>query len=272
MRENIPVRRSRPLPGVYPAISADGFVPVHGDFDDNDGNVSHFHDHGRERRHDHSSDCGREAQQFCSCDDCNPRNARSGCGNCQTASACSSNCDCGWQARPLCSCDDCDTRNARSDCGTCQTASPCGSNCDCGCEAQQFCACDDSDTCNTCRTPGMVYNADHSLCRRMNAADGIRHGTLFRELLKPFAACPNPTGCAEISDCQALAFAAWELRLYLNTHPDDCEALRLFEEYESKLRQENYATTFVPGRKGRSRWNWLDDPWPWETCANRGRS
>jgi spore coat protein JB len=118
----------------------------------------------------------------------------------------------------------------------------------------------------------MVYNADHSLRRRMNCADAIRHGTLFRELHKPFAACPHPTGCAEITDHQALAFAAWELRLYLNTHPDDCEALRLFEEYECTLREKSYATTFVPGCKGRNRWNWLDDPWPWENCTHGGRS
>ena len=241
MRENIPARRSRPLPGVYPAISADGFVPVHGDFGDNACAADYSHDHGRERRHDHGPNCGCEAQQHCSCDDCNPCNARSDCGTCQTTSVCSSNCDCGCEAQQLCACDDCNTCNARSGCGNCQT-------------------------------PGMVYNADHSLRRRMNCADAIRHGTLFQELFKPFAACPHPTGCAEITDHQALAFAAWELRLYLNTHPDDCEALRLFEEYECKLREENYATTFVPGCKGRNRWNWLDDPWPWENCAHGGRS
>ena len=130
------------------------------------------------------------------------------------------------------------------------------SNCNNGCNSQ---------------TAGMVYSADHCLKNRMSAAQGIRQGSLFTELHKPFAANPCPSGCANVTSRQALAFAAWELRLYLDTHPCDKAALRLFEEYERRLNCQNYATTFVPGCKGRNRWTWNTDPWPWEVCANSGK-
>ena len=35
----------------------------------------------------------------------------------------------------------------------------------------------------------------------------------------------------------ALQFAAWELHLYLDTHPDDCDALELNEKYGAKSKE-----------------------------------
>ena len=181
----------------------------------------------------------------CGCNDC--------CDN-ATYSSCNNDCGC-------------------SDCCDNATYSSCNNDCGCNdcCDNATYSSCNDCG-CNNNRcqrqTAGMVYSADHCLENRMNAAQGIRQGTLFTELHKPFSANPCPSGCACATDRQALAFAAWELRLYLNTHPHDKEALKLFEEYERRLNCENYATTFVPGCKGRNRWTWNQDPWPWEVGAN----
>ena len=57
----------------------------------------------------------------------------------------------------------------------------------------------------------------------------------------------------------------WELRLYLNTHPCDQEALALFRQLREKA-ECTYAEAFLP--KDCARWAWTDDPWPWEyDCA-----
>ena len=94
----------------------------------------------------------------------------------------------------------------------------------------------------------------------------------------------------------SIPFAAWELRLYLNTHPDDEKALpayrQLCAECESAgVEKCNYACagTGVCAKKavsdarigtcscggdtfGRktsgSVWSWIDGPWPWEPEAN----
>lgn len=194
----------------------------------------------------------------CGCNDCCDNAAYSGCNN-----------DCG--------CNDCCDNAAYSGCNNCGCNNCCdnatysGCNNDC-CDNVTYSSCNNDCGCdnNRCQsqTAGMVYSADHCLKNRMNAAQGIRQGTLFTELHKPFSANPCPSGCACATDRQALAFAAWELRLYLNTHPHDKAALKLFEEYERRLNCENYATTFVPGGKGRNRWTWNQDPWPWEVGAN----
>lgn len=63
-------------------------------------------------------------------------------------------------------------------------------------------------------------------------------------------------------------FACYEMRLFLDTHPNDREAIaeacercgrarELAEEY-----QEKYGD-LTPSTDG-YRWNWVDDPWPWE--------
>lgn len=65
----------------------------------------------------------------------------------------------------------------------------------------------------------------------------------------------------------AAEFAAWELHLYLDTHPHDRKAKELFREYVIKteaLRKE-YENMYGPlssatgyGKK------WTKEPWPWQ--------
>ncbi len=67
----------------------------------------------------------------------------------------------------------------------------------------------------------------------------------------------------------ALSFAMWELHLYLDSHPEDCDAAKklreytersdtLTEEYESK-----YGTLTETSDKT-NRWEWINSPWPWD--------
>ena len=63
-----------------------------------------------------------------------------------------------------------------------------------------------------------------------------------------------------------LQFAAWELHMYLDTHPEDSQAAIRYEqfsfEYKRLLRefQEKYGPIVKPAYGN----EWLNGPWPWE--------
>ncbi|MBQ6419706.1 MAG: spore coat protein CotJB [Clostridia bacterium] len=71
----------------------------------------------------------------------------------------------------------------------------------------------------------------------------------------------------QLQALSAVQFALWELHLYLDTHPDDLQALSLHEKYEvkfAKLRaayEEDYGPLTPVAGEGIS---WLKDPWPWD--------
>ncbi|MBQ8961654.1 MAG: spore coat protein CotJB [Ruminococcus sp.] len=65
-------------------------------------------------------------------------------------------------------------------------------------------------------------------------------------------------------------FTLKELNLYLDTHPGCRRALAMFQKYR-KLRSDAYEEftrrfgPLVPEQSENSdRWDWIDDPWPWE--------
>ena len=65
-------------------------------------------------------------------------------------------------------------------------------------------------------------------------------------------------------------FTLVELGLYLDTHPNDTKALRLYESVSEKLDEltEKYEHNFGPltinGIHSAEHWTWIDGPWPWE--------
>ena len=67
---------------------------------------------------------------------------------------------------------------------------------------------------------------------------------------------------------QASKFVAWEIKIYLDTHPSDRNALRRLREEEEKLQalKEEYEENYGPiEESGENRWAWINSPWPWET-------
>lgn len=108
------------------------------------------------------------------------------------------------------------------------------------------------------------------------ARKGIVRGTLFPGLDLPFMGMINQSQLpvTPLTELQVLAFAINELALYLDTHRDDTEALQMYQTYQKMYKEgkEKYERECGPlnhmsvvGEKYR----WLDDPWPWEFCANR---
>ena len=72
----------------------------------------------------------------------------------------------------------------------------------------------------------------------------------------------------------AVSFAALDASLYLDTHPEDKEALDYFHHFNSARQQalHEYAVRFGPLTLGdvqhdgpcKDSWKWAAQPWPWE--------
>lgn len=73
-----------------------------------------------------------------------------------------------------------------------------------------------------------------------------------------------------LKSLQEVGFAVIELELYLDTHPDDMNALSAYNNLVSQ--QQNlimtYERMYGPLRSNTSQssypWQWINDPWPWE--------
>ncbi len=69
-----------------------------------------------------------------------------------------------------------------------------------------------------------------------------------------------------------VSFAVNELNLYLNTHPQDTNALDMFNEVSQKRLAllEEYAKKYGPlivdyaDGNCKEGWNWIQMPWPWQ--------
>ncbi len=114
---------------------------------------------------------------------------------------------------------------------------------------------------------------------RYDAQEGLTAGTLFPDLNLPFfKAIRSRMNCENKALCElmALSFAITELGLYLDTHKNDKEALRLFREYSALAEdgRKRYEAVYGPLLQKHSGddkrgWNWIDSPWPWEYEGGR---
>ena len=75
----------------------------------------------------------------------------------------------------------------------------------------------------------------------------------------------------DFEELMALQFAIVELNLFLDTHPDDEQALRdynrLVEQFEmaKKAYTEKYGPLVNFGYgKSKHPWQWVNEPWPWD--------
>lgn len=74
-----------------------------------------------------------------------------------------------------------------------------------------------------------------------------------------------------LQEINILCFTVVELTLFLDTHPDNQEAMRHFDYYNrlKKEKYEEYSNLFGPlsinQAKGRNKeFQWTMQPWPWE--------
>ncbi len=112
---------------------------------------------------------------------------------------------------------------------------------------------------------------------KYEARKALIRGTLFPGLDLPFMGMVNQTEkpVTPKTELQVLGFAIQELALYLDTHPEDKEALALYREYQRlyhegmKKYQEEYGPLNHATPADSGHYKWIDDPWPWEYAANK---
>lgn len=67
-----------------------------------------------------------------------------------------------------------------------------------------------------------------------------------------------------------VSFAANDISLFLDTHPDDVEALKTFYHYEELRRNalqtyaDNYGPLTMDTASPSNHWYWATESWPWE--------
>ncbi|MCL6598194.1 MAG: spore coat protein CotJB [Alicyclobacillus macrosporangiidus] len=74
-----------------------------------------------------------------------------------------------------------------------------------------------------------------------------------------------------MQELQAVDFVLLELALYLDTHPDDAQALAQFQQFQRRKQtlMQQFEANFGPLLEfGNSpvgnRWTWSEAPWPWQ--------
>lgn len=124
----------------------------------------------------------------------------------------------------------------------------------------------------------IVHGDRQNLNRVYESDQALRQGTLFPEIDKPM--CSEGTCDTCVTWEQATDFAAWEVRLYLDTHPCDRNAQALYRHYCQERDGCGYACLCDCDEDEDScgccnqcsRWCWTEKPWPWEFCeAEEGK-
>ncbi|WP_340033077.1 spore coat protein CotJB [Bacillus sp. FSL K6-0138] len=74
-----------------------------------------------------------------------------------------------------------------------------------------------------------------------------------------------------LHEIQAVDFFIVELMLYLDTHPDDMDAIKQYNQYAaySKKLKAKFVSKYGPLTQGdpdhtTSYWSWKQSPWPWQ--------
>jgi len=112
--------------------------------------------------------------------------------------------------------------------------------------------------------------------QKYSQSEALSNGTLFPGLNLPFRLKIEGSTLPDspLTELQALEFVVMELGTYLDTHADDAEAFRLFQQYAAmeKAAKAAYESKFGPMTKSAAAagdtYQWLSEPWPWNYEQN----
>lgn len=110
----------------------------------------------------------------------------------------------------------------------------------------------------------------------VNAEEGFLRGNLEMGTYVPYKNMtfirPQLTDDRQkkLYEIQKNGFAAHDINLYLDTHPDDANAIMLYKRYLDKEKQltSEFEKKYGPielsdGMFDMSKWSWINEPWPW---------
>lgn len=79
-----------------------------------------------------------------------------------------------------------------------------------------------------------------------------------------------------MEEIRAMNFAIVDLKLYLNTHPCECQKVNIYNSFVEKYKalvdeyQTNYGPIVAENYISDCPWEWISDPWPWNYCEKSG--
>lgn len=106
--------------------------------------------------------------------------------------------------------------------------------------------------------------------------EGYARGNMFTALYKPYKnytyqlLMPKSKKEEALYNIMALDFAINDLNLHLDLYPTDTEMLKKYRSYVEKLLKkemeyvQNYGPLEVTEVNSLEKFNWIDNPWPWE--------
>ena len=85
-----------------------------------------------------------------------------------------------------------------------------------------------------------IHVLDQSFTNLYDVEDSLNHGTIFKDLHDPYKFMPSKQKFDSKKEqllyiLMQYRFYIWDLHLYLDTHPNNEEALKLKEKYQEDL-------------------------------------
>ena len=112
-------------------------------------------------------------------------------------------------------------------------------------------------------------------------AQGLDYGNMFSNLYEPYKnykpanVSANNERESLIRELARMGFAAHELNLYLDLHPEDTTMITLFNDYREKYSQlvkqydEKFGALLISSNTlNQAPFLWVKDVWPWEVKPN----
>ena len=121
-----------------------------------------------------------------------------------------------------------------------------------------------------------MYTEDVNSKKVYDPYQGFIRGNMFPTLYNGYGIKNldiNPTNeqARMLTTLSALEFAAHDINLYLDLHPEDRDMIELYNQYriESNELRDKYENAYGPilassNATNQIPWNWKNSPWPWE--------
>lgn len=109
-----------------------------------------------------------------------------------------------------------------------------------------------------------------------NPYEGYVRGNMFNDLYqqyknyRPARLVPDNEQAELLLNVNQLSFAAHDMRLYLDVHPEDTEMIRLYNQYQQQANEairtyeEKYGPILQNSLSKENRFSWEAYSWPWE--------
>lgn len=127
----------------------------------------------------------------------------------------------------------------------------------------------------------MLNQSSYNIGQILDPKEGFTRGNLFRNLYDGYKNyMPQEINAqnereALLNQWRQYNFALVELDLHLDTHPNDTNAIKLYNDYNNILKQiaSKYESMYGPltldsSYLNNNSWSWINSPWPWEEDKN----